>query len=289
MRSRNQRSWLMTTAQPAKDSSASSSARSVSTSRSLVGSSSSSRFAAALEQLRQVDAVALAARERADLALLIAPLEVEPRDVGARRDLALAELDVVAAAGDLLPHGLVRATARRATGRRSRPCTVSPSRSVPPSGCSCPGDHPEQRRLAGAVRADHADDAAARQREVDVVHQQHVAVALAQAARLDDDVAEPRARRDVDLDLIDLLRGLFLQQVLVGVEARLALGLPRARRHADPLQLARERALPLRSPASLRARAASASARARTSSCLPTGCREPRSSSRIQPATLSRK
>src|SRR5262245_9588547 len=41
-RSRNQRSWLITTAQPAKSSSASSSARRVSTSRSFVGSSSSS-------------------------------------------------------------------------------------------------------------------------------------------------------------------------------------------------------------------------------------------------------
>ncbi len=41
-RSRNQRSWLMITAQPANSSSASSSARSVSTSRSFVGSSSRS-------------------------------------------------------------------------------------------------------------------------------------------------------------------------------------------------------------------------------------------------------
>src|SRR5205823_9551768 len=39
-RSRNQRSWVITTAQPANSSRASSSARSVSTSRSLVGSSS---------------------------------------------------------------------------------------------------------------------------------------------------------------------------------------------------------------------------------------------------------
>src|SRR5467141_137508 len=45
MRSRNQRSWLMMTAQPAKSSSASSSARNVSTSRSLVGSSSNSTLA----------------------------------------------------------------------------------------------------------------------------------------------------------------------------------------------------------------------------------------------------
>ena len=45
MRSRNQRSWLTTTRHPANSTSASSSARRVSTSRSLVGSSSSSRLA----------------------------------------------------------------------------------------------------------------------------------------------------------------------------------------------------------------------------------------------------
>ena len=72
---RNQRSWLITTAQPANDSSASSSARSVSTSRSFVGSSSSRRFAP-LEELCEVDPVALAAREMADLALLVAPLKL---------------------------------------------------------------------------------------------------------------------------------------------------------------------------------------------------------------------
>src|SRR5881392_2522277 len=47
-RSRNQRSWLITMAQPAKFSSASSSARRVLTSRSFVGSSRSSTFAPSL-------------------------------------------------------------------------------------------------------------------------------------------------------------------------------------------------------------------------------------------------
>ena len=64
---------------------------------------------AALEQLRQVDAIALAARQRPDLALLVAPLEVEPGHVGARRDGALAELDLVVPAGDLFPDRLVGA------------------------------------------------------------------------------------------------------------------------------------------------------------------------------------
>ena len=43
------------------------------------------QVAALLQQLRQVHAVALAARQRADLALLRRALEVEPRHVGARR------------------------------------------------------------------------------------------------------------------------------------------------------------------------------------------------------------
>ena len=110
-------------------------------------------------------------------------------------------------------------------------------------GLLLPGDHPEQRRLAGAVRPDHADDAAARQREVEAVDQQVVAVALAQAARFDDDVAEPGTRRNVDFGGFNFLRGVFAQQLLVGVEARLSFRLARARRHANPFELAFERAL----------------------------------------------
>src|SRR3954467_5071186 len=102
IRSRNQRSWLITTTQPGKDSRPASSARSVSTSRSLVGSSRSSPFpparsrspggphvAAGLEQLREVDAVPLATRQLADEFLLVGAPEVERRDIGAGRDLAV--------------------------------------------------------------------------------------------------------------------------------------------------------------------------------------------------------
>jgi hypothetical protein len=56
-------------------------------------------------------------------------------------------------------------------------------------------------------------------------------------------VAEPRTGSDVDLGGLDLLRGVLLEELFVGVQARLALRLPRARRHADPLELARERPL----------------------------------------------
>ena len=67
------------------------------------------------------------------------------------------------------------------------------------------GDEAEQRGLARAVRADDADDAARRQREVEVLEEQVVAVGLGQALRLDDERAEPRARRDDDLELLLLL------------------------------------------------------------------------------------
>ena len=47
------------------------------------------------------------------------------------------------------------------------------------------GDHSEQRGFTGAVRTNHTDDAAARQREVQFLDQQVVAVALAEMPRLD--------------------------------------------------------------------------------------------------------
>ncbi len=138
-------------------------------------------------------------------------------------------------------------------------------------GLLLPGDHPEQRRLAGAVRADHADDSAARQRERHVVHQQHVAVSLRRLARLDDDVAEPRTGRNVDLDAArSSAPSLRCSRLFVGIEARLPFRLPRARRHANPFELALQRPLALALSFLLDVAAASVSARARTSSSLPT-------------------
>ncbi len=63
--------------------------------------------AAGLQELGHVDAVALAARQQADLLLLVAALEVEGAAVGAGVHLRVAELDDLGAARDLLPHGLV--------------------------------------------------------------------------------------------------------------------------------------------------------------------------------------
>ena len=114
---------------------------------------------------------------------------------------------------------------------------------MPGVGLLLAGDHPEQRRLAGAVGADHADDPAARQRERQVLDQQLVAEALAQPLGLDDDVAEVRRRRDVDLHLVELDVALLRDERLEVRQARLLLGLAALRVLAHPLELGGDRAL----------------------------------------------
>ena len=193
MRSRNQRSCEITTAQPAKSSSASSSARSVSTSRSFVGSSSSSTLPPERSSFARWTRLRSPPLRSDDALLLVGAPEVEPGDVLARVDLAPAELDRVVAAGDLLPDRARRVEARARlvdVGQLDRLADAQ----LAGVRLLLAGDHAEERRLAGAVRADHADDAAGRQREGQVLDEQPVAVALLDAVRLDDDVAEPRAR-----------------------------------------------------------------------------------------------
>ena len=107
MRSRNQRSWLMTTTQPGERLEAGlqrAQRVDVEVVRRLV---EQQHVAARLEQLGQVDAVPLPARERADQLLLVRAAEVEARHVRARGQLARADLDDLGALGDLLEHGLV--------------------------------------------------------------------------------------------------------------------------------------------------------------------------------------
>ena len=120
-RSRNQRSWEMTTAQPGKlQQRVLQRLANVSTSRSFVGSSSSSRLPPCLSVRRQVQAVALAAGEHAGRLLLVGALEAEAGHIGAGGHLDFAgHFDEVKAVGHRLPQVLVRRRGRRGSGRRS--------------------------------------------------------------------------------------------------------------------------------------------------------------------------
>src|SRR6185436_18417962 len=120
--------------------------------------------AAGLESARQVEPVALAAREVLDPLLLVRPLEVERRGIGAGGNLAVAQGDHVAAVRDRLPDRLV------ALQRLAALVDVGDLHGLadadrPRVRLLLADDHAEERGLAGAVRADDADDAARWQRE----------------------------------------------------------------------------------------------------------------------------
>ncbi len=172
-----------------------------------------------------MDAVALAARKHADLLLLVGAQEVERGDVAARVHRAGAQRERLGPAGDLLPDGLLRVEAAGLVGVGPLDGLADPDGAA--VGLFLPGDHLQQGGLAGAVRPDHADDGAGRDLGAEIVQQQALAVGLADALQFDDDIAQARAGRDVDLQLFAALLGFLAQQAFVGGQAGLALGLAR--------------------------------------------------------------
>ena len=86
------------------------------------------------------------------------------------------------------------------------------------------GDAVHHRRLAGAVGADDADDAAGRQAEAEVFEQQFVAVGLGEVVRFDDGVAESFGDLDEDLGAAEPAVGLFLDEFIERAGAELSRG-----------------------------------------------------------------
>src|SRR5262249_41046291 len=149
-------------------------------------------------QLREMNAVPLAPGEILHRLLLVRTLEVERGDVGARGDAPRSQLDQVLAAGDLLPYGL------RPLERLARLIHVRELHRVAEAERAAvrlplARDPAEERGLAGAVRADDADDAAGREAKGEVLDQGAVAVALREIRGLDHQIPEPRPRGDRDL------------------------------------------------------------------------------------------
>src|SRR5436190_3660661 len=136
--------------------------------------------AAGDQRLGEVQAPALAAGQVADQLLLVVALEVEPAEVGARRHDELADDEVVEAARDVLPDGLVVLEVlaalldeRHLGGRADLDAAAV--------GLLLARDHAKERRLAGAVGSDDADDRAGRNLEAEVVDEEPVAETLADA------------------------------------------------------------------------------------------------------------
>src|SRR6266446_5680217 len=96
---------------------------------------------ARLEHLGEMHPVPLAARQGANLLLLVGALEVEIGEIGARIDLALAEQDDVLPARDFLPHVLLAVELSRPP--RSTPVTDRYALPIRPAARCAPT--PDQR------------------------------------------------------------------------------------------------------------------------------------------------
>ena len=190
-----------------------------------------------------MDAVAFSAGQFADLLLLVGSAEIESRDVGPRVDLPAAHLQRFQAAGDLLEHAAFRFQ-RVAVLIDVAQFDGRPDPQLAGVGLLLADEHAEQRRLAGPVGPDHAHDPAGGQIEAEVFDQHAVAEALGQLLGLDHQVAQVLARRNLDFEFVQLFFEVLGRHLLVSLDTGLALGLPSARGHADPLQLALQRFLP---------------------------------------------
>ncbi len=150
------------------------------------------------QHLREVNAVALAAREHADLLLLIAALEVEGAAIGAGMHRLLAEIDHLGPAGNFLPDGflVIEAVARLIDEAELHRVAHHDRTGI---RLFSTGDHAEQRGLARAVRPDDADNAARRQLEGEVLDQQLVLETLGEVLEIDDVSAEALGDGNDDL------------------------------------------------------------------------------------------
>ena len=195
---------------------------------------------AAFQHPRQMHAVALTARKLADTLLLVAALEVELADIGTRGHCPLAKLDLVETVGNDFPDRLAvfQIVTRLVDIAKFHRLADSKGAGIRRFAA---GDHAEQRCLAGAVRADHPDNAARRQAEGQIVNQQPFAEPLAQPLGIDDDVAKARACRNMDLGGVDLPAVVLGKHLFISVDPGLGFGLAGLRRGAHPVQLARQR------------------------------------------------
>src|SRR5262245_24353738 len=132
---------------------------------------------AGFEHFGEMHAVALAAGKLADLLLLIGAFEVESRAIGPRVHLAFAKLQLIKSSRYFFPNRL------RAVQRVARLIDIAETYRIADLDRAhirllLLRDHPEQRGLAGAVRPDHADNAAGRQLERQIVDEKIVAKAF---------------------------------------------------------------------------------------------------------------
>ena len=209
----------------------------------VVGRFVEQQHVATLQQgLGHVQAATLTTGQRTDHLLLVLALEVEAADVGARLDLDAVDVEDVQAARDFL-EDVVVAFQRVAALVHVGQLHGRADNDLAGVRLFLAGDHLEQGRLTGTVRADDADDGAGRHQEAQVVEQQAVAELLGDVLELHHRIAQALARRDEDfIGLVALLVIDRLQLFQAG-QAGLALGAAALGVLARPLQFLLDRLL----------------------------------------------
>ncbi len=189
-----------------------------------------------------MDAVALTARQNADFLLLVAALEVERAHIGPARHFMVAQHDHVIAARNLFPDVLVgiERVARLVHIPKLHGLAEGDGAAI---GFLFADDHLEQGGLTRAVRTDHADNAARRQFEVEIIDQQAIIKAFRHMVEIHYIAAQARARRNADDGGRDLFLLGCVPLLFIGFDTRLGFGLTRFRRGADPVELAQQGAL----------------------------------------------
>ena len=116
-------------------------------------------------------------------------------------------------------------------------CAVCADDHLARIGLLLAGDQLEERRLARAVRSNHADDRPRRHLEREIADQQSIAVALRHGLELDHLVAEPLGDRNEDLGGLVAFLVFVGRELVEARDARLALGLPTFRVLPHPFEL----------------------------------------------------
>src|SRR5262249_49350959 len=145
----------------------------------------------------------------------------------------------VVAVGDLLPHRLVRSEAVAALVDIAEVHRLAEhDRAL--IRLLLAGEHAEEGGLPGAVRADDAHDAGRRELEGEILDEERLVVAFAEAFDIDDVLAEPLARRDDDLRLAGRALLVALEELVIGTDAGLRFRLSGAWARGNPFALAGE-------------------------------------------------
>src|SRR5665213_1138589 len=154
--------------------------------------------AGASQHLRELDPIALATGDLADVLLLVTPLEAEARHVRAGMDLARSHDHVFLSATDLVEDGVltVQGVTRLIDVRELDGGSDLDGTRV---GLLLAHHHAKERGLAGAVGADDAHDAAGRKQEREIFDQEALFETFGETRGVHDDVTESRAWWNSDL------------------------------------------------------------------------------------------